>query len=102
MSLATTLAAIWLILASLLSICHAQVSSDELDPLLRGLAQKPSVQELEKRVPLMTDDPTTAPLVSLQVFAPPAVPHDGTSCSIELMKHTFGVFLPFINRGMSY
>lgn len=69
----------------------AQLSPDELAPLLAGLAQKPSSDvQLEKRVPLSTNDSTVAPLIDLQVFAPPVVPKDGTSCIVELLKHTFG------------
>ncbi|KAK1229550.1 hypothetical protein PQX77_007376 [Marasmius sp. AFHP31] len=69
----------------------AQVSPAQLEPLLSGLAHGPNRDvQLEKRVPLMTDDPTVAPLVDLQIFAPPVVPKGGKSCQIELLKHSFG------------
>ncbi|KAF8887761.1 peptide N-acetyl-beta-D-glucosaminyl asparaginase amidase A-domain-containing protein [Infundibulicybe gibba] len=67
----------------------AQVPPAELAPLLAGLSRKPS-PDLEKRVPLSTDDNTVAPLVDLQVYAPPAIPADGTSCSVQLLSHSFG------------
>ncbi|KAG5654278.1 hypothetical protein H0H81_005127 [Sphagnurus paluster] len=67
----------------------AQLTTDEFAPLLSGLAEQHV--DLEARVPLMTDDPTVAPLVDLQVFAPPVVPKRGQSCAIELLKHSFGV-----------
>ncbi|RDB29168.1 Peptide-N4-(N-acetyl-beta-glucosaminyl)asparagine amidase A [Hypsizygus marmoreus] len=38
----------------------------------------------------MTDDPTVAPLLDLQVFAPPVVPRGGSSCTLELLRHSFG------------
>ncbi|GLB36566.1 putative peptide-N4-(N-acetyl-beta-glucosaminyl)asparagine amidase A [Lyophyllum shimeji] len=68
-----------------------QLSADELAPLLSGLAERPRDADLEARVPLMTDDPTVAPLVDLQVFAPPVVPEGGSHCAVELSKHSFGV-----------
>lgn len=77
---------------------RAQLTTDELAPLLAGLSANPfenrasdPLSLLEKRVPLMTDDPTIAPLVDLQVFAPPVVPKGGQSCDVVLLKHTFGV-----------
>jgi hypothetical protein len=99
---------IWLGLLCLLStlICtQAQLSPAEIAPLIRGLAEKPEQDastELEKRVPLMTDDNTTSPLISLQVWAPPSVP-EGSSCSVELLKHTFGAyrFNIFLNENLS-
>lgn len=69
---------------------YAQLTADELQPLLNGLARGPAATAIEKRVPLMTDDPTVAPLVDLQLFAPPVVPLDGTSCVMELLQHSFG------------
>ncbi|KAL0564697.1 hypothetical protein V5O48_017346, partial [Marasmius crinis-equi] len=90
---------IFLRLLALLSIpvatTFAQVSPAQLEPLLLGLSQKPEpephvIVDIEKRVPLMTDDPTVAPLVDLQVFAPPVVPKGGKSCEVELLKHSFG------------
>ncbi|KAL1704438.1 peptide N-acetyl-beta-D-glucosaminyl asparaginase amidase A-domain-containing protein [Schizophyllum commune] len=73
----------------------AQLTPEELQPLLDGLANRPlpditSSLALNKRVPLMTDDHTISPLVDLQLFAPPVVPTDGTSCSQILLQHTFG------------
>ena len=88
---------IWLGLLGLLSALtytRAQLSPAELAPLIHGLSEKPEQDALiglEKRVPLMTDDNTTAPLISLQVWAPPSVPQ-GSSCSVELLKHTFGTW----------
>lgn len=71
---------------------NAQLTVAELAPLLSGLAEHPgSTDWLEKRVPLSTDDPTVAPLISLQMFAPPVVPKDAVKgCTIELLKHSFG------------
>ena len=68
-----------------------QMSSAELDILMKGLANRP-IDALEKRVPLMTDDPTVAPLIDLQIFAPPVVPSYGDSCEVVLLTHTFGEF----------
>ncbi|KAL1755194.1 peptide N-acetyl-beta-D-glucosaminyl asparaginase amidase A-domain-containing protein [Schizophyllum commune] len=84
---------IWLLTLALATFSAAQLTPEELQPLLDGLAHRPtgdSVHALDKRVPLMTDDPTIAPLVDLQLFAPPVVPSDGTSCSQVLLQHTFG------------
>ncbi len=84
------------LLAAALCITYgaAQMSSAELDVLLNGLANRPqAINVLEKRVPLMTDDPTVAPLIDLQIFAPPVVPSDGDSCEVVLLTHTFGEFL---------
>ncbi|KAL0956183.1 hypothetical protein HGRIS_002343 [Hohenbuehelia grisea] len=67
----------------------SQPSPEELAPLLQGLAEGPN--ELDKRVPLMTNDNTVAPLVDLQIFAPPVVPKGGTSCQLLLLNHSFGV-----------
>ncbi|KAF9263063.1 hypothetical protein L218DRAFT_973246 [Marasmius fiardii PR-910] len=72
------------------SVTLAQILPAQLEPLLTGLEQKPSSNDLVKRVPLMTDDPTVAPLIDLQVFAPPVVPKDGKNCQVELLKHHFG------------
>jgi hypothetical protein len=68
----------------------AQLNANDLSPLLLGLAEHIGDPDLERRVPLSTDDPTVAPLADLQVFAPPAVPNDGESCAVELLKHSFG------------
>jgi hypothetical protein len=67
-----------------------QPSPEELAPLYAGLAHQPA-DTLHPRVPLSTDDPTTAPLVDLQVFAPPVVPETGTKCIKTLLTHDFGV-----------
>ncbi|KAJ6569612.1 peptide N-acetyl-beta-D-glucosaminyl asparaginase amidase A-domain-containing protein [Mycena capillaripes] len=73
----------------------AQPSPEELAPLFAGLRDQP-LEDLgdragvERRVPLSTNDPTVAPLVDLQVFAPPATPNNGKSCTVTLLKHTFG------------
>ncbi|KAK7041711.1 hypothetical protein VNI00_009000 [Paramarasmius palmivorus] len=77
------------VLATSLLRVHAQLTPEQLQPLLDGLAQKLS-NDIEKRVPLMTDDPTVAPLIDLQIFAPPVTPKDGTKCEVELLKHSFG------------
>ncbi|KAI4517351.1 uncharacterized protein SCHCODRAFT_02489244 [Schizophyllum commune H4-8] len=86
---------IWLLTLAIVATLpsSAQLTPEELQPLLDGLAHRPtddSAYALDKRVPLMTDDPTIAPLVDLQLFAPPVVPSDGTSCSQVLLQHTFG------------
>ncbi|KZV91488.1 hypothetical protein EXIGLDRAFT_615646 [Exidia glandulosa HHB12029] len=39
----------------------------------------------------MTDDVTVAPLYSVQVHAPTDVPAHGTSCTVTLLEHSFGV-----------
>ncbi|TFK76678.1 hypothetical protein BDN72DRAFT_884390 [Pluteus cervinus] len=82
-----------LIVLALATFTSAQPAPEDLDPLLKGLAESPLKNgvDLEKRVPLMTDDPTAAPLIDLQVFAPPVVPRNGPSCTVELLKHTFGI-----------
>ncbi|KAI5824122.1 hypothetical protein K523DRAFT_253781 [Schizophyllum commune Tattone D] len=83
----------WILTLALPTLASAQLAPEELQPLLDGLAHRPtgdSVHDLDKRVPLMTGDPTIAPLVDLQLFAPPVVPTDGTSCSQVLLQHTFG------------
>jgi len=70
-----------------------QVTPEELELLLVGLAQKPreiDTPQLERRVPLSTNDSTVAPLIDLQVFAPPVIPQDGTSCEVVLLEHIFG------------
>jgi hypothetical protein len=71
------------------TLCAAQPSPEELAPLLAGLEAQPAA--IERRVPLSTNDPTIAPLIDLQVFAPPAVPKQGTSCTVTLLNHTFGM-----------
>ncbi|KAJ7642299.1 peptide N-acetyl-beta-D-glucosaminyl asparaginase amidase A-domain-containing protein [Mycena rosella] len=76
-----------LLLASLSCAVFAQPSPEELAPLLAGLAGQ---LQIERRVPLSTDDPTVAPLVDLQVFAPPVVPKNGESCTVTLLQHSFG------------
>lgn len=70
----------------------AQPSPADLAPLLKGLQERPvsASIDLEKRVPLSTDDPTVAPLIDFQVFAPPAIPVGGTHCDVQLLSHTFG------------
>jgi hypothetical protein len=70
----------------------AQPSPSELAPLCAALSTGPydASFELERRVPLMTDDSTRAPLVDLQVFAPPVVPKSGSKCTVTLLKHGFG------------
>lgn len=68
----------------------AQMSASELSALLHGLEEHIRDPDLERRVPLSTDDPTVSPLADLQVFAPPAIPKGGKSCSLELLKHSFG------------
>ncbi|KAG9223229.1 hypothetical protein PLEOSDRAFT_1101341 [Pleurotus ostreatus PC15] len=78
-------------------LVDGQPSPEELAPLLDGLFDRPTQEasgtaaDLQKRVPLMTDDPTVAPLIDLQVFAPPVVPKGGTSCTVKLLEHSFGV-----------
>ncbi|KAK0506502.1 peptide N-acetyl-beta-D-glucosaminyl asparaginase amidase A-domain-containing protein [Armillaria luteobubalina] len=73
-----------------LSVTFAQLTKRELGPLIEGFAGFSTGNSLTKRVPLMTDDPTVAPLVDLQVFAPPVVPREGQSCQVELLAHSFG------------
>ncbi|EJD43826.1 hypothetical protein AURDEDRAFT_167205 [Auricularia subglabra TFB-10046 SS5] len=68
----------------------AQVSSAELAPLLDSLTNAPA-SALGPRVPLMTDDKTVAPLYSVQVHAPTVVPARGSSCTVTLLRHEFGV-----------
>ncbi|KAJ8521749.1 hypothetical protein ONZ45_g1592 [Pleurotus djamor] len=76
-----------------LHLAQGQPSSNEIQPLIDELARHRfgDVSDMEKRVPLMTDDDTVAPLIDLQVFAPPAIPKSGSSCTVELLKHSFGV-----------
>ncbi|PBK70321.1 hypothetical protein ARMSODRAFT_911824 [Armillaria solidipes] len=73
-----------------LSITFAQLTKEDFDPLIEGFAEFSAGSALTKRVPLMTDDHTVAPLVDLQVFAPPVVPQEGPSCQVELLRHSFG------------
>ncbi|KAK0456900.1 peptide N-acetyl-beta-D-glucosaminyl asparaginase amidase A-domain-containing protein [Armillaria borealis] len=73
-----------------LSITFAQLTKEDFGPLIEGFAEFSAGSALTKRVPLMTDDPTVAPLVDLQVFAPPVVPQEGPSCQVELLRHSFG------------
>ncbi|KAK7064714.1 peptide N-acetyl-beta-D-glucosaminyl asparaginase amidase A-domain-containing protein [Favolaschia claudopus] len=77
------------ILCALFCAVVSQPSPEELEPLLVGLDNAPQ-PEIERRVPLSTNDPTVAPLVDLQVFAPPVTPRNGKSCTVTLLKHTFG------------
>ncbi|KAK7468445.1 hypothetical protein VKT23_002958 [Stygiomarasmius scandens] len=80
-------------LAVTVVVVFGQVTPEELEPLLVGLAQKPreiGTPQLERRVPLSTNDSTVAPLIDLQVFAPPVIPQDGTSCEVVLLEHIFG------------
>lgn len=81
------------------TLCAAQPSPEELAPLLAGLGAQPAA--IERRVPLSTNDPTIAPLIDLQVFAPPAVPKQGTSCTVTLLNHTFGMNCDRIARSDS-
>ncbi|KAH7094206.1 peptide N-acetyl-beta-D-glucosaminyl asparaginase amidase A-domain-containing protein [Auriculariales sp. MPI-PUGE-AT-0066] len=67
---------------------QAQVPTEELAPLLYGIAHVP--EELERRVPLMTDDEVVAPLYSVQVHSPTNVPIAGSSCTVKLLEHSFG------------
>lgn len=76
-----------LLLTSLGRGVVAQPSPEELAPLLAGLGEQP---QIERRVPLSTDDLTVAPLIDLQVFAPPATPKNGKRCSVTLLQHSFG------------
>jgi hypothetical protein len=69
----------------------AQPSPEELGPLLTGFSHRPQEAAIERRVPLSTNDPTVAPLIDLQVFAPPVAPKNGKSCIVTLLKHTFGM-----------
>ncbi|KAJ7071566.1 peptide N-acetyl-beta-D-glucosaminyl asparaginase amidase A-domain-containing protein [Mycena amicta] len=70
----------------------AQPSPEELAPLIAGLDLQNRLNdvELQRRVPLSTDDPTVVPLISMQVFAPPVTPKNGKSCLVTLLEHTFG------------
>jgi hypothetical protein len=70
-------------------VVNAQPSPAELAPLYDGLAHRPVHDILEPRVPLSTDDNTRAPLVDLQVYAPPVTP-PGSGCVVELLKWNFG------------
>ncbi|KAJ6573981.1 peptide N-acetyl-beta-D-glucosaminyl asparaginase amidase A-domain-containing protein, partial [Mycena vulgaris] len=79
-----------LLLLSLSCAVVAQPSAEELAPLLTGLAGQPQEIEIERRVPLSTNDPTAAPLIDLQVFAPPVSPKNGKSCTVTLLQHSFG------------
>ncbi|KAH9944490.1 peptide N-acetyl-beta-D-glucosaminyl asparaginase amidase A-domain-containing protein [Epithele typhae] len=38
----------------------------------------------------MTNDDTVAPLVDMQLYAPPVVPLGGTNCEVQLLRHDFG------------
>jgi hypothetical protein len=79
-------------LGVLSSVILAQPSPEELAPVYAELWAGPPSQDtkLEPRVPLSTNDKTSAPLVDLQVFAPPVVPSGGSKCVVELLKHDFG------------
>ncbi|KAJ7922958.1 peptide N-acetyl-beta-D-glucosaminyl asparaginase amidase A-domain-containing protein [Mycena leptocephala] len=80
-----------LILVALSCGVVAQPSPEELAPLLAGFSHRPQeAAVIERRVPLSTNDPTVAPLIDLQVFAPPVAPKNGESCIVTLLKHTFG------------
>ncbi|CUA70516.1 Peptide-N4-(N-acetyl-beta-glucosaminyl)asparagineamidase A [Rhizoctonia solani] len=48
------------------------------------------LNNLDRRVPLSTNDNTTVPLVDLQILHPPPVPKTGTHCTVELLKYAFG------------
>lgn len=82
----------FLTILSCVTVIICQLDPAELEPLLTGLEGNPYANlSLEKRVPLSTNDPTVAPLVDLQVFAPPVVPKSSQSCQLQLLKHTFGI-----------
>ncbi|KAJ7456451.1 peptide N-acetyl-beta-D-glucosaminyl asparaginase amidase A-domain-containing protein [Mycena latifolia] len=68
----------------------AQPSPEDLAPLLAGLERQPQIRQIDRRVPLSTNDPTVAPLIDLQVFAPPVTPKNATSCTEILLEHSFG------------
>ena len=78
--------------AAFLVPAQAQPSPEELAPLYAALKEGPPAENptLERRVPLSTNDDTVAPLVDLQVYAPPVVPRGGSKCTVELLKHDFG------------
>ena len=83
------------LLTGLLVPVRAQPNPEELAPLFRALAAGPSSPDvdhpaIERRVPLSTNDDTVSPLVNLQVYAPPVVPHSGSRCTVELLRHDFG------------
>ena len=73
-------------------LVHAQPSPEELAPLWDALAAGPdaSYPDLHTRVPLSTSDNTSAPLIDLQVYAPPVVPKAGSKCVVTLLEHDFG------------
>ncbi|KAH7345423.1 peptide N-acetyl-beta-D-glucosaminyl asparaginase amidase A-domain-containing protein [Rhizoctonia solani] len=48
------------------------------------------LNNLNRRVPLSTNDNTSIPLVDLQILHPPPVPKTGTHCTVELLKYAFG------------
>ncbi|KAJ7171872.1 peptide N-acetyl-beta-D-glucosaminyl asparaginase amidase A-domain-containing protein [Mycena crocata] len=80
-----------LVVATFSCAVVAQPSPEELAPLLAGFSSPPlEAETLERRVPLSTNDPTVAPLIDLQVFAPPATPKNGESCAVTLLTHSFG------------
>lgn len=79
------------LLATYALITAAQPTPEELAPLYEALAEgPPSDSSIERRVPLSTNDDTVAPLIDLQVYAPPVVPQGGTSCTVPLLQHDFG------------
>lgn len=78
-------------LAILLFLGLVLAQPSPLESLSSSRLGEPSgAPDLENRVPLFTEDRVPAPLLDLQVFAPPVVPQGGTSCVVELLKHAFG------------
>ncbi|KAG8725364.1 hypothetical protein FRC09_001168 [Ceratobasidium sp. 395] len=64
------------------------------DQLASALSSGPpttSSRLLYPRVPLSTNDNTSIPLHDLQLLHPPPVPKSGTHCTVELLRHEFGV-----------
>ncbi|KAG9082181.1 hypothetical protein FRC07_014286 [Ceratobasidium sp. 392] len=61
------------------------------DQLASLLSSGPPSRHLYPRVPLSTNDNTSIPLHDVQLLHPPPVPKSGTSCTVELLKHEFGV-----------
>ncbi|KAJ7139541.1 peptide N-acetyl-beta-D-glucosaminyl asparaginase amidase A-domain-containing protein [Mycena epipterygia] len=79
-----------LFIALLSAAAFAQPSPAELAPLLAGLGGQPQEAAVQRRVPLSTNDPIVAPLIDLQVYAPPVTPKNGKSCTVTLLQHSFG------------
>ncbi|KAG8741014.1 hypothetical protein FRC12_015814 [Ceratobasidium sp. 428] len=79
---------------------HAQVAQLDAipglptpDQLASALSSGPPTSShlLYPRVPLSTNDNTSIPLHDLQLLHPPPVPKSGTHCTVELLRHEFGV-----------